>query len=465
MNRSPQFVSRKLIQAAACAAALVPAATAHAQAIDINRLVFERLKPRADDIWYANTATRLSRYGWDLQRAHFSGQVGGLGVSIQQAPVYATEPDMLDTAYVCNSTAERRSETVVLGRVVKTLISLTNTKSFSTTAEVNINLAVPIPKIGSLPLGRITKTNTATSAEAQTESAETTKTWEVRPRVEVPPGQGKVVDLVMQKVKYEPIPYTAQLILSGRASLAYNSGGPEGLRWVAMVGNNPVPHMVLVPQHGNHPEAGICRFGGEGGIIGKMYGTTCYAHYSPQSPSPFIDIPATQTGSAGGHPLYVLVGSKESLRFGRVYDPPFTSANNSLPICMAQAGPARIPGTAANGKCWFELNGKVFGHDTYEVLMPPGDGSRYIDIKLEDWLPENQRTFVLSGVFQGVQQGASFTNAEDISLQECLRHGSGLRSTGGPGMVVTKAERPRAFRPALVGPPLEPIQTLVMPRR
>lgn len=446
----------RYVAAALAVAAATPGVASNV--IDVDQAILERLgaSGRLPQI-YQQAAKRAMPPGIAVQRIVFTGQVNpGADIRVSAPPqVLPSALDVVDTQYVCNELPEPVRQKVELGGKSTVMNAVSNMDMVRTMAQVELSLSIPLPGIGEVGGGKITKARTETKAETRLTMTAEEKNWSHSGEVTVPPRSAARVQLVVTQDRIRPVPFQADFVVSGPVTLDF-AGGSAEFKWERIIGNVVPPDLVRVPQNDpKFPSPGICR---AGGIVGKLYGTTCYYNFATNAVIGYIG------AHVSGDGVEVLRGSSESFRVARRYDPAW-DAGGGAKICITSAGPARIPGYILNGKCAFELNGNGIVHDDFDVVAPPVPTALTATVPIEQWLDGNQRRFALKGMFEGVRQRqgqAYFTPAvleRDCANKPLLQSAGRPQAAGArPGVRVLPAAGREPFLPGQpISPPLTPV--------
>jgi hypothetical protein len=386
---------QRIVLAAACLSAI----PASADRIDVNAMIVDQLRKsgKLAAIYKAQTGENLP--ATLNASAVFEGEIGGRGVRFSLPSTIPDVPLVISQAPVTNCSSREVTRTVGVNK------SSTNTSTISTsdTVETGRELSVTVgydSPFGASASATATARQSFSATKTTEQSTSETLGWTDQLAVPVEAGKTVKVQFVVTEQKLDRVPFTANLVLTGNASINFLRG-QEGFQWVTIAGSN-LPGNVIHPgrQQNGRPLA-VCRVNYQNKIrIGKSEGMTCWFAVHELLPAGNMIKSGMSTGN-----FDIIVGADSSVRLGDPYatDAYVTDDASHSKVCFAQTREGwSIPGYIEGRNCIFEFDSHANATENYKVLRTPVTGGVTTRLRIDDYLTEAQRTFDLRGVYTGV---------------------------------------------------------------
>jgi hypothetical protein len=382
---------QRIVLAAACLAAIA----AHADRIDVNQLVVDQLRKTGKLAAIYKTQTGQDLPAGLNASAVFEGDITGRGVRFNVPSTIPEQPLVLSQAPVTNCSSRDVTRTVGVNKSSTN----TNTVSASDTVETGRELSVTVgydSPFGASASTTLSLKQSFSATKSTEQSASESLGWSDSLAVPVEPGKMVKVQFVVTEQRLDRVPFTANLVLSGNASINFLRG-QEGFSWVTIAGSN-LPPNVIHPGNQQGRKLAVCRVKDNNKVkIGKSEGTTCWITTDLMPIGGRIGI---KTGN-----FDILVGSDSSVRLGDPYasDAYTTDDPSHSKVCFVPTKEGwMLPGFIDGRECVAEWDSRGITSQNYQVLRAPATGGVTARVRLEDQLTEAQRTFDLRGVFTGV---------------------------------------------------------------
>jgi hypothetical protein len=380
------------------AAACVAATPAWADRIDVNKMIVDQLKKtgKLGALYKAQTGKDLPA-GLNAS-AVFEGDITGRGVRFSVPSVIPEQPLVLSQAPVTNCSSRDVTRTVGVNKTTTNTNTMTNSDTVETGKELSVTVGYDSP-FGASASSTLSLKQSFSATKTTEQSTSEALGWSDSLAVPVEPGKVVKVQFVVTEQRLDRVPYTANLVLTGNASINFLQG-QEGFSWVTLAGSNLPPYVIHPGRQQNGRPLAVCRTTYQNRVrIGKSEGTTCWFAVHELMPLKMIKSGMTTAN------FDILVGADSSVQLGDPYaaDAYTTDDASHSKVCFAQTREGwSVPGYIEGRNCIWEFDSYANATENYKVLRAPATGGVNARVRLDDVLTEAQRTFDLRGVFTGV---------------------------------------------------------------
>ena len=384
---------------------------AHADVIDVNAMVVDQLKKagKLDGIYRSVSGGQPLPAGLNAS-AVFEGEIGGRGVKFADVGTIPVRPLMLATKPIRNCNTREASFKALVNKESSNSVTVANSDTVTTGRELSVTVGYESP-FGASASSTATMSQSFSATTSKEQSNSDKLGWQDELEFPVASGKKVTVQFMVNEQRLDRVPYTANLVLSGYASINFLRG-QEGFQWVKIAGNQLPPNVIRPGMQQNGRKLAVCRVTvGDKTVIGKSEGTTCW--YALPLVNPMIGRLGTSTGN-----FDILVGAESSVQLGDPYvtDAYTTDDPSHSKVCFAQTDQGwSLPGYIIGRECVGEWDSKAVATQKYKVLRMPATGGLTARVKLDDQLSLAQRTFDIRGVFTGVNavSGEFFVGPEE----------------------------------------------------
>jgi Clostridium epsilon toxin ETX/Bacillus mosquitocidal toxin MTX2 len=381
----------------ALAVACLSATAAWADRIDVNAMIVDQLRKsgKLAAIYKAKTGENLPA---NLNAsAVFEGEIGGRGVRFTIPSVIPENPLVISQAPVTNCSSREVTRTVGVNKSSTNSSTISTSDTVETGQEISVTVGYDSP-FGASASATASAHQSFSATKSTEQSTSETLGWSDQLAVPVEAGKMVKVQFVVTEQRLDRIPFTANLVLTGNASINFLRG-QEGFSWVTIAGSSLPPNVIHPGHQQNGRPLAVCRVTANNRVrIGKSEGTTCWYALSEM-----LSMPMFKSGTSTSN-FDILVGSDSSVRLGDPYatDAYTTDDPSHSKVCFVQTNEGWLePGYVDGRKCIWEYDSHVNGSEKYQVLRAAVTGGVTASVRLEDQLTEAQRTFDLRGVFTG----------------------------------------------------------------
>ena len=427
------------------------AATAHADNVNVDAVLFSRLAPQIATIYQAKFGQAVAP--GTAAAVSFKGTLVPQGLQFTMPSTFPKTPLVLQENVYTNCNDQVSTGHMTVNQ------STTRTQSWSTTDTVSAEVSVTVSYESPIGFGGDASATAGYSHEWNQGGEKSDSVgWETGQDVPVSPGKQVTAQFVVDQETLD-IPYHVDFVASGATDIAYTiAAEPEPVvTWTgssanAVVGGNEADGTKLYVckasyrggEHAGKVVHGKCSFGYGGKEVLRDSGDFEYLS-AKSSQVHWVDNIGTRAISAG----------KEN--------------GEDRYVCRVEAHGGIHPGKVVGGYCHYGYGGREESSQTFKSLntyAPKAAHVQLAHLNLEDYLPAAaQRTITLRGVYRGVTavQG-SFRVGSPVTMQCASLLATSAAPAMAPGAAAPAAATPavavRSGAPAHTAVPL-PVSAIV----